>query len=271
MSEIMCKDVVVVKIGTSTLVTKNGNDERLDEESFFRIGRQVCQIQASGVRVILVSSAAITAGMVALGVRVRPSRSSHMSQLQLLASVGWRNVLNMWADALRPNPVAELLLTRTELNQTRPRRQAISTIQNAWLYGAVPIVNENDSITHEEVTFGDNDMLAAQLAVCIGMYPEHCGSVNLVILSDVDGVYADPSDRTSVMATLDLAAKHQFILGGKGNYGTGGIVSKLAAAQCAVSGGVQATVANGRTGNVLLESLGGVTGTRFWCSSGADL
>lgn len=256
-------DIIVVKVGTRTLIKSAKHGEELDPQSFGRIGRQIDCLVHQGMRVVLVSSAAITAGMTVTGMQTRPSRSGEMPLLQLLASVGWRHVLNMWASALSSGPLAELLLTRTELDSLSQRQEALSTINTAWGNRAIPVVNENDAISHEEISFGDNDMLAANLAAKLSEESAAGGKVHLAILSDVAGVYIDPSDRSTLLRVFNLSNPPKIERRLYDAHGTGGIVAKIAAARYAADFGVNVVMANGRSGNAVLRVLDRTIGTRF--------
>jgi glutamate 5-kinase len=257
-------DIVVVKVGTSTLTKKRADgSEELDVASFERIGQEILEIQKSGTHVVLVSSAAITAGMVETGSAARPSKESGMPELQRLASIGWRKILNAWDLATPGATVGELLLTRHELSVDSERDEALQVIYTLLTCGDLPIVNENDAITHEEISLGDNDALAANLAVRI-KHSALFGHVRLVLLSDIDGVYEDKNDASTIIREIDNVEAHKHLAGGAGSTnGTGGMLSKFAAAKLANYNGIEMWIANGRDNSAIQRVLAGEIGTKF--------
>lgn len=263
-------DAVILKVGTNTLVTSRGGRERLDTDSFLRIGNQVRQLTKMGVHVMIVTSAAITAGMVKTATRSRPDKASHMNELQRLASIGNPLILNAWADAIDPLVSGQLLLTRSELKddaQAQERKETLSTIQTLWSHNEVPIVNENDAITHEEISFGDNDMLAALLAARVNSIPEFGGRTRLIILSDINGVYADIANGNSLISRYDFDDEPSIQIGSVGANGTGGICSKLAAARFGVERNVRVVLTNGRAEDAVILPVRSGLGTRFCLST----
>lgn len=260
-------NVVILKVGTSTLVTCEDGEERLDTDSFRRIGNQVRHLTKMGVHVMIVTSAAITAGMVKTATPSRPDKATHMKELQRLASIGNPLILNAWADAIDPLVPGQLLLTRSELKddaQAQERKETLSTIQTLWSHKEVPIVNENDAITHEEITFGDNDMLAALLAARVNSIPEFGGRTRLIILSDINGVYADIADKSSLISRYDFCAETSVQIGSAGRNGTGGIRSKLAAARFGVERNVRVVLTNGRADDAAISPVRSGLGTQFY-------
>jgi glutamate 5-kinase len=180
-------NILVIKVGTSTLTRRNMNGQlELDMKSFKRIGQQVINLKDAGYTIAIVSSAAITAGMVETGLAVRPSNTeSSMPTLQALASIGWRHVLNAWDDALEALIIGELLVTRQELERDSERSELLRVARSLMLSGAVPIINENDAITHEKIAYGDNDTLAANFAVRLKRSSLFGDKVSVVVLSAI--------------------------------------------------------------------------------------
>lgn len=261
--EIM-NSVLVLKVGSSSLSEQHLNGtEHLDQSSFQRIGKQILELQKSGTGIVLVSSAAITAGMEITNTRPRPNKATQMPELQRLASIGWRRVLNAWGDALQPATIGELLLTRSELGIKQERKEALQVTRSLLSHGNIPIINENDAIAHEEIAFGDNDTLAAILAARMNrssLFP----AVELMILSDIDGVYADPSDTSSIIPTIASIDDYEHLAQGTNNCnGTGGMKTKFTAARIAAASGVDTRIANGKRENVIQQALANQTGTHF--------
>jgi glutamate 5-kinase len=259
------KDVLVVKVGTSTLTQKHTDgSERLDVASFERIGKQLAELQSGGLGIVLVSSAAITAGMTETGLFVRPSRTTHMNELQRLASIGWRHVMNAWSDAMAEKTIGELLLTQRELNLASERDELLRVTHTLLSHGNIAVANENDAITHEEIAFGDNDSLAATFAAQIKRSALFSGRVRLVVLTDVDGVYTDKNDSSTIIRHIANLKEYLYLADGAGSRnGTGGMVTKFEAARIAMQYGVEMFIANGRQENVLHNALNGEAGTRF--------
>lgn len=259
------KSILVLKVGTSSLTIKDHNGyEHLDPHAFQRISKQILRLREQGTSVVIVSSAAITAGMAKASQNKRPDRNTQMHELQRLASIGWRYVMNEWAVALEPATIGELLLTRAELELERERIEALRVIHALTFHGDIAIINENDAIVHEEIAFGDNDVLAAILAVKMNQSSLFTG-IKLVILSDVDGVYADANNPASIIPAISTIKKYEHLAEGTTNSnGTGGMITKFAAARIATTNGVDMWIANGRKDDVILGALGKHTGTHFY-------
>ncbi len=263
--EYIIDNVLVVKVGTNTLIEKSEDgSEKLDIRSFRRIGHQLIELKENGHNVVVVSSAAITAGMMATDLTVRPSKTEGMANLQRLASIGWRHVLNVWGAALSDIAIGELLLTKHELEIPTERDEALRTTHELMSHGDIAIANENDAITHAEIAFGDNDTLAATFAAKIRMSNLFGDNVKLVLLSDVDGVYKDAHDSTTLIRSIsDLTQYEHLALGTDKANGTGGMATKFQAARIAAQYDVEMFIANGRQENVLQLTLNGQAGTRF--------
>jgi glutamate 5-kinase len=252
------KKLIVIKVGTSTLVRTVKGVERLDGDSFRRIARQVRSLRRLGYDVVLVSSGAVTAGMVRVGVRQRPL--DDIAALQRFASLGWHEVLGKWSDALSMS-VGGVLLTRHSLSLKGERAEFQRVTSRLLLAGDVPIINENDVITHEEIAFGDNDTLAATVAVRLR---QGYDATHLVILSDVHGVYRDKMNPATVIPVVERVEDVLSVAGGSGSpYGRGGMTTKLEAARIATEAGVVLHVAHGRTEHAVERALTGSIGTTF--------
>ncbi len=260
-------NVLVIKVGTSTLTKKRANgSEELDSTSFQRLGDQFLKLQRHGYNVVVVSSAAISAGMMATDLKVRPSKTKAMPSLQRLASIGWRHVLNAWDQALFGVNLGEILLTKQELDLPTERDEALRVTYELMSHDDIIIANENDAITHAEIAFGDNDALAATFATKIKQSGCFGNRVKLIILSDVNGVYENARDAGTLIPTIkDMAQFEHLALGTTNSNGTGGMVTKFAAAKIAVSNGIETYIANGREENVIEKALAGSSGTRFIC------
>ncbi len=266
MKQALNQEIVIIKVGTNTLVQKLATKkEVLGKDVFESIASQVLILRKSGTQVILVSSAAITAGMIATKLSIRPSESDSIPELQRLASIGWRHILNHWQEAFGDLVIGELLLTKYELSRDLPERdEALRTIYTLLSHGDLPIINENDAISHDEITFGDNDMLAANLALQITNSPLFASKVKLMLLTDVDGLYSDKNDADTVIRTVDDISKYKHLADNTTSKNSkGGIRSKLDAADLITSKGIEMIIVNGKAPNSILRSLKREIGTTF--------
>jgi glutamate 5-kinase len=244
---------IVVKVGTRVVTRERG---LLHEDRIAQLAEEIHQVMATGRKVALVSSGAVGAGMGRLGMNSRPTDVAH---LQAVASVGQSLLVEAYERALRAfgRHAAQILLTADDLDRRTSylnARNTILTLMNE--YGAVPIINENDTVSVEELqtTFGDNDRLAAIVTNLIQ-------APLLALLSDVEGLYdGDPrSPESKVIATVERLDKSVFALVKDRVTGLskGGMASKLRAAQQATAAGENVIIASGRTPGALLRILAG--------------
>jgi glutamate 5-kinase len=259
-------NVLIVKVGTSTLTRRNDSGlPELDIQSFDRIAKQIVNLRGNGHNVAIVSSAAITAGMAATGLANRPTnQEEHMPTLQGLASVGWRYIMNAWDDALGGLLIGELLITKHELELDSERSELLKVTHNLMSRGHIPIINENDAITHEEIAFGDNDTLAAIYASKLKQSELFGDNISVIILSDIDGVYEDIDDKSTLIKQIADISKYERVAHAKtGDGGTGGMVTKFNAAKIAQASGIDLYIANGRSENAISRTLNENAGTHF--------
>lgn len=255
--------LVVVKIGSSTLVDSNG---ALDRDFIRSLCEQVTTLVARGTRVVVVSSGAAAAGRDVLGFSERPS---DMATLQACASAGQARLTQAYADVLaeRGIPCGQVLLTRRDVMDRDGFLNARTTLLRLLELGAVPVVNENDTVSTAEFAFGDNDMLGALVSALVGadLY---------VICSDVDGLYtANPQeDPTATLIERVEEVDHRLseMAGGAGtSFGTGGMSSKLRAARAMLAAGIPTVICRGRRPGVLVDVASGESiGTRFESPAG---
>jgi glutamate 5-kinase len=245
--------LVVVKVGSSSL-TDEGGVIRVDViES---IATQLAQARAGGHRVVLVTSAAVAAGVAALGLSERPTDTG---TLQALSAVGQSRLMHVYdvAFGARAMVGAQVLLTPHDFFDRRQYLHARATLLRLLELGCVPIINENDAIAVDELRFGDNDRLAALVAQSIQ-------ADRLVLLTDTPGLFtADPrSDPTArLIERVDDVAALAVSVGGAGSArGSGGMASKLAAARMAAWSGVTAVIAGAHREHVLADALREVPG-----------
>ena len=262
-------NIIVIKVGTTSMFRHDSGREMLDHESIWNISQQVLDLRERGHHLPLVSSGAVTAGMEATGTAVRPKGDEAMPEIQRLATIGWRRVLNAWFDAMGVEN-GGLLVTRRELNLDTPEHdEALRTTHTLLSHGEIPILNENDGITHGELTnqsFGQNDELSAIYAAQIAGSELFGNDVRLVLLSDVDGVYADMDDPRSVIGHISLRdiSEYEHLAGdSNGVHGKGGMKTKFEAAKTALQAGVEMWIANGQAENAIERALNGEIGTHF--------
>lgn len=257
-------NILVIKVGTSTVTKRSGEGGfELDIESFERIGKQAIDLQRHGYHVAIVSSAAITAGMKVAGLMDRPSNSeSSMPTLQALASIGWRHIVNTWAESLEPLVVGELLVTKQELERDTESSELLRVTHTLMANGYIPVINENDAITHEEIAFGDNDTLAANFATKLKNSNMFGNNVSLILLSSIEGVYTDADDSSTLVREItDLGEYEQYAKAITSDGGTGGMVTKFMAAKLAQDNLIDMYIANGRLNNILKDVLKKQKGT----------
>ncbi len=247
----------VVKVGTSVLT---GEDGTLDPARIGHLAEQISAVMDRGCKVALVSSGAVGAGMGQLGWRSRPD---NLRQLQAAAAVGQAYLIRAYDEGFRRHRrhAAQLLLTHEDFD-SRPRYLNMrNTLHALFECEAVPVINENDTISVYEIKFGDNDRLAAMVANLLQ-------APLLVILSVVDGLYrADPSAATAeVVAMVPQIDDEVLALAGSGRsaMGTGGMQSKLAAARLVTQAGGSVIIASGTRPEPLTRILAGEpVGTLF--------
>ncbi len=249
---------IVVKVGTATITEGSC---RMSEEKIAVIVDQIAEAASRGVNVALVSSGAIAAGIERLGLEERPK---DMETLQAVASVGQGLLIRLYADEFTRRGVTagQVLLTREDLSHRRQYLNARHTLERLFGMGVVPIINENDTTATDEITFGDNDMLAALVASLVG-------ADMLLLLTDTGGLYTeDPrlSEDADLIERVERITEEIEDMGGDAGspMALGGMSSKVQAAKVAVSTGVAAIIADGREPGVITDVVGGATpGTYF--------
>jgi glutamate 5-kinase len=248
---------IVVKVGTAALVGDSGEP---DKARVRRIANQVAEVHERGVATVVVSSGAIAAGLAPLGMRHRPS---DMPSLQAAAAVGQSRLMELYARVLEPKgiPVAQVLLTQYDIVHRRQYVNAHNTLERLLELGAVVVVNENDTVAVEEIRYGDNDRLAALVANLVQ-------ADLLAMLSDVAGVLtADPNKGGGqLISTIDdvTAEVAKGAARGRSRFGSGGMSSKLEAAEIATMSGVGVVIAAAAKRNVLVDIIEGKSvGTYF--------
>lgn len=249
---------IVVKIGTSTLAYATGqlNIRRVEE-----LCKTMSDIRNAGHELILVSSGAIGMGVGKLGLRARPR---DIPTKQAAAAVGQCELMYVYDKLFSEyhHTVAQLLITADNLSNETRHANFTNTLNRLLELGAVPVINENDTVATDEIVIGDNDTLAAMVA-------ESVEADLLVLLSDIDGLYtadphADPTARLlPVVHRVDDGIR---ALAGVSStdQGTGGMVTKLRAAEICLNCGCEMVIANGREPMLLYDIVEGKpVGTRF--------
>jgi len=240
----------VVKIG-SALLTNAG--ERLDSTAIAGWVSQVAQLRERGIKIALVTSGAVAAGMQRLGKTMRPHA---LHKLQAMAAVGQMGLVQLYESAFQRHGLhtAQVLLTHDDLTNRKRYLNARSTLRTLLDLGVIPVINENDTVATDEIRFGDNDTLAALVANIIE-------ADVLLILTDQAGLYErdpriDPS--TKVVSAGDVGdPRFLEMAGGSGVHGRGGMRTKLLAAEKAARAGTATVIASGREPDVLLRVLAG--------------
>lgn len=256
---------LVVKVGTSTLTYESG---RLNLRRMEQLCKVLCNLQNAGYDVVLVSSGAIGVGIGKLGLKERPKETR---KKQALAAVGQCELMFMYDKFFGEynHTVAQVLLTRRVIENEHSKQNVINTFHTLLEMGIIPIVNENDTVAIDELdgqNFGDNDMLSAIVASIIG-------AQQLVILTDIDGLYdknpkANPDAKLIRQVERIDGAIKKMADGTGSNRGTGGMRTKLLAAELATASGIECCVINGTDPENIYALLEGkAIGTKFMANS----
>ncbi len=253
------KELIIIKVGTNTLV--DHDYDALHHNVFAHIGMEIQALQAQGHSVVLISSGAISAGV--LGDAKKREHVDDVTELQRYAARGWDIVVQKWKDHIGDARVSSTLLTKRELHDETMRRQICKVILCCLTHGDTFLVNENDTISNDEITFGDNDQLATELA--IAMQKEKVfSSIKLILLTNTNGLYADihdDSSRIEVVHPDDNVSR--YINDSQDTHSRGGMASKLYAARRAVANNIETFIADGRTEDVIARTLSYQSGTSF--------
>ncbi len=244
---------LVVKLGTNVLADEAG---RLDRALIGRIADEVHTLKSAGHRIALVSSGAIGAGMGDLGLDRRPES---LPKLQACAAVGQAQLMRAFDEALKRHGrhTAQILLTRGDFEDRTRYLNTRNCIHALQEYGVVPVINENDTVSVDEIRFGDNDLLAAMVANLLR-------ADLLVLLTTVAGVFRDAARTDMFDVVHDFDEAMGAADGTRSALGTGGMASKLQAVSTVLAAGEHAVIADGRRPNVLALLLAGEpVGTLF--------
>lgn len=249
---------IVIKVGTSTLAHQTGH---LNIRRVENLCRTLSDLKNAGHQVILVSSGAIGMGVGKLGLDSRPN---DMATKQAAAAVGQCELMYIYDKLFSEynHTVAQILLTGADLQNSERKENFQRTLFRLLELGVLPIINENDSIATEEISIGDNDTLGAIVAV-------NSEADLLILLSDIEGLYdVDPHKNKNAKLIKEVKEITEEILalaGGKGSdLGTGGMTTKLHAAQIVIEHGIDMVITNGEKCENLYDIVEGKkVGTRF--------
>ncbi|MFV2089643.1 MAG: glutamate 5-kinase [Pseudomonadales bacterium] len=243
---------VVVKIGSALLT---GPERGLATDLIAALGEEISRLLDGGRRVLLVSSGAVAEGVSRLGLKSRPER---VHELQAAAAVGQMGLVQVYerAFARHGRHAAVVLLTHEDMADRQRYLNARATLTTLLDFGAIPIINENDSVATDEIRFGDNDTLAALVTNLLQ-------ADLLVVLTDADGLHEQDPRETSDARLVSFAdaadTRLDAMVAGSGSLGRGGMITKLKAARLAAQSGAHTVIANGADPAVLGRVLAGDT------------
>ena len=247
------KKRIVLKFGTGILTT-DASGLQLDRAQFSRLSAEIAGLVSAGHAVVVISSAAVAAGVAALGLDARPSS---LPAKQACAAVGQSQLMRAYEESFARHGLtaAQLLLTHGDIDSRQRRRNAENTLRELLAFPrVVPVINENDSVAVEELRFGDNDRLGAEVAdlVRADLY---------LILTRTDGLKAGGQ---RVPVVTDLADARRHVTGDKGEHSTVGMGSKLDAVAFSTAAGIETWILDGlRPGQIAQALAGADVGTRF--------
>jgi glutamate 5-kinase len=255
---------VVVKVGTRILTHGTG---KLNFRMMEKVVRELADLKNQGINVMFVSSGAVGAGIGKLGLERKPQTTQ---EKQAVAAVGQGLLIQMYEKLFGEYGlvVAQVLLTRDDFNDRGRYLNSRNTLQTLMGFGVVPIINENDTVSVEGIEFGDNDTLSALVASLMD-------ADLLVLLTDIDGLYSgnpkdDGAELVGMVEQLTPEVK-KWAGAAKDALGTGGMVTKLMAAEIAMNSGVPMVIANGREKDVLQRVIDGEEMGTLFCASGKCL
>lgn len=247
------KKRIVIKIGTSSLT--HPETGRLNLRKLEVLVRELSDLHNQGKDVVLVSSGAIGVGAAALGMDGKPKE---LERKQACAAVGQARLMMIYQKLFSEynQTAAQILMTKNTMVDNLNRKNAQNTFQELLKMGAIPIVNENDSVSTYEIQFGDNDTLSAVVAALIG-------ADLLILLSDIDGLFTDDPNTNpkaefiDVVQNLDENLLHMGKSSTGSKVGTGGMATKLTAAEIATAAGTDMVIANGADFHIIHKIIEG--------------
>jgi len=241
---------VIVKIGSS-LLTNNGRG--LDRTAIYEWAKQIAKLHKQGVEVLLVSSGAVAEGVVRMNLEERPRK---LAALQACASIGQMGLIETWWSALIQHGIqsSQLLLTHDDLSNRSRYLNTTGALTQLLDWRVLPVINENDTITIDEIKFGDNDTLGAMAAAMVNadLY---------IILTDQEGVFTDnPRDNPNAKMIRQERAMADYlfdIAGDGGKLGRGGMLTKIRAGRLAAMGGCPTVIVSGAIDDVITRVVSG--------------
>ncbi|MBA7582759.1 Glutamate 5-kinase [subsurface metagenome] len=252
------KKRIVIKVGTSSLSYENG---RLNFQRIGQIAHVLSAVRNKNIEVVLVTSGAIGVGAGRIGMVEKPT---DLAKKQALAAIGQAELIKIYQKFFEEynQTVAQVLLTKDVMTNPGRHQNAKNTLLKLLSMGIIPIINENDTISTDEIEFGDNDTLSADVATLVE-------SDLLILLSDIDGLYsADPKMETSaqIIRTVDKITPKLInsASGASTSFGTGGMATKISAAKICVEAKIDTVITNGNNPFTVFDILEGKEiGTHF--------
>lgn len=260
------KKRIVVKVGSSSLVhEETGLMDLFKLEQLVRI---LCDLMNQGKEVVLVSSGAIGAGRKVLGLNERPST---LPMKQACASVGQGALIGLYQRLFNEyhQVSSQILMTNHTIIREKSMFNAKNTFDQLLKMGVIPIVNENDTVSTDEIEFGDNDTLSAVVAALIN-------ADLLILMSDIDGLYTDDPNKNPEAGFIECVPKidkklYNMAKGAGSDFGTGGMITKIDAARIATDAGCDMIIANGKDFHHIHDIVyGKMTGTLFLAHKNED-
>ena len=252
------KERIVIKVGTSTLTYATGkaNIRRMQT-----LVRTLADLHNSGCEIALVTSGAIGVGVGKLGLKSRPETTP---ERQAAACIGQCELMFMYDKFFGELgcTVGQLLITKSDIENNERRINLINAFEHIFKYGAIPIINENDSVAVDEIVYGDNDNLSAQVAKLVN-------ADKLIILTDTDGLFdknpMEYEDAQLIPVIKEITEDVEALAGGSGtNRGTGGMITKIHAAEITTEAGIPTVVMNGTAPQDIYKLIDGHSvGTLF--------
>ena len=237
---------IVIKLGSSNIVDTKGKFKR---KWLLSLIQDIKQLRKNNQEIVIVSSGSIALGQSYLKIK---NRKVKLEMSQAVAAVGQIHLINEFQKLFEKNKIkiGQILITPDDTEQRRRALNARRTFENLFKLGAIPVVNENDTTATSEIKYGDNDRLAARVAQIIG-------ADLLIILSDVDGLYEQISNKKSLIREVDILDKKVFSLVDKkiNTYGSGGMLTKLEAARICMNAGCNMLIANGKNFNPIKKII----------------
>jgi glutamate 5-kinase len=244
--------LVVIKIGTKVIAS---SDKSLDKGLLKSLICQISDILDKGTKVIVVTSGAIGAGMGLLGMKKRPVK---LEELQASASIGQSHLMHLYGDYFKERGylAGQILLTQEDFNDRSRYLNIKKTIETLFAHKAVPVINENDTVSTEEIKCGDNDRLSSLVS-------DLCRADMLILLTDVDGLLDENCNLVDLVDDVSSRIM-KLARSSKCELGTGGMASKLESIGRATASGVECIIANGKTKDIIVDIVDGKgVGTRF--------